>query len=127
YNYTAEARLADGTLVSRPVTWSVVESDRATITPGGILVATVPGTITVHATVDGITAGGSVVVYDWTRVNSAGVIGVAIPADVPVTNKYGTESYPVLGFACSSGFVVGVLSLSSFVTANGNVSYSFDA
>lgn len=126
YSYTAEARLADGTLVQRPVAWSVVEPGRALITAGGVLTPLVTGPITVRATVEAIGFNGALTGYDWTFASTVGVIGAFLAADTPITNKFGTSEYPTLGIGCSTGTFVIYVDTKNFVTQNGVVAFNFD-
>ncbi len=127
YQYTAEARLADNTLVQRPVTWSVVETGKGTITAGGLLTPLATGPITVRATVENVFFNGAVTAYDWQFVSGASIMGATLPADVLVTNRSGQSEYPELTIVCSA---TGTFSLwidtNNFITANGIVAYSFD-
>jgi len=128
YQYTATARLGDGTIVVRPVTWSVVEPGRGTITQGGVLTPAGSGAMTVRAAVEGVTFNGAVTSYDWTLVTGATVVGATLPADVLITNKFGTSEYPDLTIACSltSGYFALYVNTDHFVTQSGGVSFSFD-
>ncbi|MBA2292659.1 MAG: Ig-like domain-containing protein [Gemmatimonadales bacterium] len=127
YQYTAEARLADNTLVQRPVTWTVVEPGKGTITQAGVLTPLATGAITVRATVENVSFNGAVTGYDWQFVSGATIMGATLPADLLVTNKFGQSEYPELTIVCSAA---GNFSLwvdtERFVTANGIVAFSFD-
>ncbi|MGE3414069.1 MAG: Ig-like domain-containing protein [Dehalococcoidia bacterium] len=126
YQLTVEARLADGTLVQRPITYSIATQGSMTISGSGVLTALQTGTLAFTVTVEGVTANASVTAYDWTLVNSGGILSLFLSADVLVTNKFGTSEYPTLAIACGNGiFLVAVLT-QNFVTANGAVAYSFD-
>ena len=94
YQYTAEARTADGTVVVRPVTWSIAESGRGTITQGGLLTAVGGGALTVRAKVENVTFNGAVTAYDWTFLTIPSLVAVTIPADVLISNKIGRSAYP---------------------------------
>ncbi|MBP6570561.1 MAG: Ig domain-containing protein [Gemmatimonadales bacterium] len=127
YQYTATARLGDGTVVVRPVTWSVVESGRGTITQGGVLTPAGVGALTVRATVEGVTFNGAVTSYDWTLV-TGGVVSAYLPADFSIVNRLGQSEYPKLWVGCSltSGFFGLYVDMDNFITQSGGVSYSFD-
>lgn len=127
YQYTVEARLADGTLVQRPVTWSIAEPGRATVNASGLVVPLVAGSITLQATVDGVTGGGTLTAYDWTPTTTSSGFGLVLEADLAVTNKFGTSAYPLLVIVCGNTglFSVGI-GLPNMVTANGGVAYAFD-
>ena len=128
YQYTATSRLGDGTVVVRPVTWSVVEPGRGTITQGGVLTPAGTGSMTVRAMVEGVTFNGAVNSYDWQLVTSASIVAATVPSDVVITNKFGTSEFPELTIACSvtSGLFALWVDTDNFVTQSGGVSYSFD-
>jgi uncharacterized protein YjdB len=127
YQYTATARLGDGTVVVRPITWSVVEPGRGTITQGGLLTPAGIGAMTVRATVDGVTFNGAVTSYDWTLV-SGQTVSAFLPADLPITNKFGQSEFPELVISCglASGNFLLWVDMQNIVTQSGGVSYSFD-
>ena len=128
YTYTATARLADGTVVVRPLSWSIVETDKGSMTPGGVLVPFKPGLITLVATVDGVDWIGSTTAYDWVDLSSGGAVRVGLRSDTQITNKFGTSEYPELVLSCTAtGYLFVYVSLSNFVTQNGLVSYYFDS
>ncbi|MEO5798631.1 MAG: Ig-like domain-containing protein [Gemmatimonadales bacterium] len=127
YQFTATARLADGTVVVRPVTWSVVEPGRGSITAGGLLTPIGSGAMTVRAQVAGITFNGAATSYDWQLVTGQ-VVAASLLADVAITNKFGQSEYPELVISCgiaSGNFLIWV-DMQNFVTQSGAVSYSFD-
>lgn len=126
YTYTATARIADGSVVVRPVTWSVADPTTANMSPGGVLVPLTASAITLRATIDGVAWTVTTNAYDWVAFGSGLTRGLGLTADVRITNKFGTDQYPDLLIGCSAGtFVVGV-SMSSFITNNGAVAFSFD-
>lgn len=127
YTYTAVARLADGTIIDRPVMWSVPQSSVATITAGGVLTAYQAGTFTIRATIDGEVWSSEYTAYDWDSFTSSGSQFVRLSADNRITNKYGTSEYPDLVMSCSAtGYFFVWVSLDNFITANGLVALSFD-
>ena len=127
YSYTATARLADGTVVVRPITWSILETAKGTMTAGGTLTPLQTGSITLLATIDGVVWQSFTTAYDWTTLSGSGSLFLTLLADNQITNKFGTSEYAELVLACSNtgSFLVWV-STTSFVTASGLVSYSFD-
>lgn len=127
YPYAATLRLADGTIVSRPITWGVLEANKANITSNGVLTPLQTGTITITARVDGVVWQGTTTGYDWQDLSSGGAIRAALEADVLVTNKYGTSAYPTLVISCTtSGYFFLYVMIPNAVTANGIIAYSFD-
>lgn len=127
YNYTVSIRTANGTELVRPVTWSVSDPSRATMLSTGLMTPRQTGPITIEATIDGDVWEATVNAYDWVRLAGSGSVFHYIPADLPVTNRFGSSEYPELVFACSSTrqFFAWV-SFDRFITANGNVVISFD-
>jgi uncharacterized protein YjdB len=127
YTYTATARLGDGTVVVRPITWGVLETSKGTITTGGVLRASQTGVINILATIDGVVWQGFTTAYDWDFLTGSGSLFLSLLADNQITNKFGTSEYPELVIACSaSGSFVIWVDTDNFVTQNGLVSYNFD-
>lgn len=126
YTYTATARLADGTIVVRPVTWGVLETAKATIDQNGVLVPIQTGTITILVTIDGVVWQGVTTAYDWDVVGGGSSIFLALRADNQITNRSGRSEYPELVIGCSSGSFQIWVDTDGFVTASGLVAYSFD-
>lgn len=127
YTYTATARLADGTVVVRPISWGVAAQGMATMTPDGHLTPLQAGTITLQLTIDGVVWETTATAYDWTTLSASGNLYILLDADVLITNKWGTSEYPELVFVCSSeGKFFAWVNTEYFVTASGLVAYSFD-
>lgn len=128
YTYTATAMLADGTVVVRPVTWSVLEPERAIMTADGVLTPTAPGTVTIVATIDGQDWLVDANAYDWVLLQGDQSLFVFIDSDTQITNQFGTSEYPELVFACnaSTGKFFSWVDTEYFVTASGLVAYNFD-
>jgi hypothetical protein len=126
YTYTVIAKLADGTIVVRPITWGILESGKATIDQNGVLVPIQTGIITILATIDGAVWQGTTTGYDWSVVSGGSSIFLSLLADNQITNKFGTSEYAELVIGCSSGSFALWVDTDFFVTANGFVSYSFD-
>ncbi|HET9065710.1 MAG TPA: Ig-like domain-containing protein [Gemmatimonadales bacterium] len=126
YQLTVEARLADGTLVQRPILWSVPVPGSLTISTAGVLTALQSGTLDFSVTVGGVTANATVTAYDWSFSSVAQRTAVEIPADIQITNKHGTSEYPTLVISCFQGTMLLYVDTDHFVTANGLVSYSFN-
>jgi len=127
YTYTATARLADNTIVVRPLTWGIVEASKGIMTPGGVLTPLQTGVITITVTIDGVVWSGTTTAYDWVDLSSNGSLRVALESDATITNKWGTSEYPQLVLSCTaSGYFFLYVATSNFVTHNGLVTYSFD-
>lgn len=127
YAYTATARIADGTAVVRPVTWSIVETAKGTMSPNGVLVPQQIGLITVRVTIDGVGWVATITAYDWEDLSAAGHLIVGLRSDGTITNKFGTSERPRLLIACTpGGFLFVWVSTDNFVTHNGLVGYFFD-
>lgn len=127
YTYTATARLADGTIVVRPVTWGILETAKATIDQSGVLVPIQTGIITILATIDGVVWQGTTTGYDWDVISGGSSVFLSLLADNQITNKFGTSEYAELVIGCSAGSFALWVDTDHFVTASGAVAYSFDA
>lgn len=127
YSYSATARLADGTIVNRPISWSIRETSRGAMTSSGTLTPSEAGVITLLATIDGAVWESVTTAYDWQNLSSSGSEFITLSADNTITNKFGTSEYANLVFVCSaSGNFFGWVSTQRFVTQNGIVAFSFD-
>ncbi len=127
YTYTATLRLADGTVVSRPIAWSITNPARATITSSGVLTALQTGSFTIQLVIDGETWTSTYTAYDWDYFTSSGSQFVVIEADNTITNRLGTVDYADLIFSCTStGYFFVWVSTPHIITANGVVALSFD-
>lgn len=128
YSYSVTARLADGTVVARPVSWAVLEPGRGVISSAGVLTPLQAGSLTILVSIDGTVWSAVNTAYDWLEANSDGNRLLALSADVQVTNRFGVSEYPTLALGCGpSGHFFVWVSLDNFVTANGVVAYSFDS
>ncbi|MDQ8162122.1 MAG: Ig-like domain-containing protein [Gemmatimonadota bacterium] len=128
YAYTATARLSDGTTVSRPVTWSIVETGRAAVTTTGFVTPLQSGSFTIRVVIDGEGWSGTYTAYDWDAfVGSSGTSFVTLLADEAITNFVGTIDRSELVVSCgTSGSFFLWVSTPHIITQNGNVAYSFD-
>ncbi len=127
YSYTATARIADGTAVVRPVSWSILETAKGSMTAGGILIPLQTGVITIVVTIDGVDWSATITAYDWLNLSSGGSIRVGLRADTPISNKFGTSERPLLLISCTAdGYLFVYVSTDNFVTQNGLVAYNFD-
>lgn len=129
YIYSAVARLADGTQVNRPMTWSVKEPASVSVS-GGASAAFVPrqtGAFTVRVTIDGEVWETPNTAYDWESSASNGSQVITLAADNLVTNRLGASEYPSLIVSCSNTGRFSVwVSTTNIASANGLVSLSFD-
>ncbi|MBK6485395.1 MAG: Ig domain-containing protein [Gemmatimonadetes bacterium] len=126
YTYSATARTADGTIVVRPLVWSVADPATGSMLAHGELVPLRPGTIILRATIDGTVWEASTVAYDWVAFGSGTTVGIYLSSDTRITNKFGTSEYPTLAIGCSSGSFLMYVDTDHFVTHSGFVAYSFD-
>lgn len=119
-------RLADGTIVQHPVTWSILVPGTATITGTGVVTALLPGNISVVSTIDGVAWVNVVTGYDWVATATATVRSASLVSDLAVSNSTGTPEFPNLLFSCNlttGRFDVSV-GFSGIVTGNGLVTYT---
>jgi uncharacterized protein YjdB len=127
YTYTATARLADGTIIDRPVVWSVPQTTIATMTTGGVLTPLQVGTFTIRANIDGEVWSLDYTSYNWESFTNSGSQFVTLRADNQITNKYGTSEYPQLVISCSAtGYFFVWVQFANFITSSGLVALSFD-
>lgn len=117
-------RLADGTIVDRPVLWSILVPGTATITGTGVLNPLLPGNITIVATVDGVAWPTVIEAYDWVSVTGGPTVATSLVSNVAVANSAGISEYPVLSFTCTSGVFNVSVGLSGITTGNGAVTYT---
>lgn len=127
YTYTVVAKLADGTVVNRPIGWNIAEPNRATVTNAGVVTPLQTGAYTLEVFIDGERWTSSYTAYDWSSFSVDGTSFASLDADATVTNKFGTSAYPRLVVACSDGMFFLWVSMSNITTANGIVAYSFDS
>lgn len=127
YNYSVTARLADGTVVNRPVLWSTSDASRATITQGGVLTVWSEGSFRIQVTIDGELWDTSYTSYDWLSYTSSGTMFATLAADNTITGRLGVAEYPRLVFSCgTSGYFFAWVTFTNFITASGSVAMSFD-
>lgn len=127
YTYTATAELADGTAVDRPMTWSIQEAGKGTMTAAGTLTPLGTGTITIQVTIDGQVWQATLEAYDWLSLSGSGNQFLSLDADIEITNKFGSSEYAELVLSCSStGTFFIWVHTEFFVTENGGVAYAFD-
>jgi hypothetical protein len=126
YPFIAQPMLADGTPVTRPVTWSIV-SGPATIDQSGRLTTNAAGSVVLKAASGSASITAPVTSIDWLAFGTAANIGTALVSDNVITNQFNQSEYPTLLVGCGTGtFVIGVIT-QSFITQNGLVAYSFDS
>ena len=127
YTFTTTQKLADGTVVTRPVTWSV-PAGQGSVTSGGVLTPSKAGTFMLTAVIDGTSWDTSVTAYDWTVLPGSTSTFLTLVADVQIANKRGTTDYPDLTISCntSSGTFFLWVDTHAFVTQSGGVAYYFD-
>lgn len=127
YSYTVTARAANGTVLSRAVTWGIRESGRATITQDGVVVPQSAGAFTIVATIDGAQWDAPYTAYDWLSLSGSGSSFEVLEADAQVSNRFGTLRYPELVMSCgSSGDFFLWVRTPHIITQNGIVAFSFD-
>jgi uncharacterized protein YjdB len=126
YAYTATARLSDGTIVSRPVTWGIVETGRAVVTATGLVTPLQSGSFTIRVVIEGEEWTASYTAYDWTTLVSGGISFAGLLADETVTNKLGAVVRPELVLSCGAGYFFLWVRTPQIITQNGTVAYYFD-
>jgi uncharacterized protein YjdB len=126
YTYSPTLRLADGTVVTRSITWSITDPAQALVTQGGVVTPVQTGAFTIRLVIDGVTWTSSYVAYDWETLNSSGTQFQLLRADNTITNRSGTAEYPELVVSCSSGFFFVWVRTPHVITSSGLVALSFD-
>jgi hypothetical protein len=127
YQFSVTARTADGTIVNRPVTWSVLVTGSAVITQAGRLTPLQSGVITIVVTIDGQNWTGTTTAYDWETRAVSGSLFAFIDSDLTLTTRHGATAYSELVISCSNtGKMFVWVDTRVFVTASGQVAYSFD-
>lgn len=124
YGFDVTQRLADGTTVQHPVTWSILVPGTATITGTGVLNPLLAGSIGVVSTIDGVAWTNVITGYDWIATGAGSDVGVSLASEVSVTNSTGTPEFPTLSFTCSGGVFGVSVGFSGIVTGNGAVTYT---
>ncbi|MCC6242124.1 MAG: Ig-like domain-containing protein [Gemmatimonadaceae bacterium] len=127
YTYVPTLRLGDGTMVNRPITWSIVDPTQAVVTQSGVVTALQPGAFTIRLVIDGTAWTSTYAAYDWETQSSGSTQFVFLKADNTITNRFGTTDYSELIVSCGStgAFFVWVRT-PHVITANGLVAMSFD-
>lgn len=127
YTYTATLRLADGSVVSRPIVWSVTDNSRGVFIPSGVFTPLRVGTFTIRVVVDGVAWTSDYVAYDWEAFTSGTTQFAVLEADITIANRSGTLDYSELVVSCGStgSFFVWVRT-PHVITASGAVALSFD-
>lgn len=120
YTYVAVAKDAQGNVLDKSVTWSILESGMGTMTSGGQLTASQTGTITIRMVIDGVNYDRPVTAYSWI-VNGT---SLSLEADSPVTNQSGGTELPLLNITCSASVFQVSVTTNSFVIATANVEYT---
>lgn len=127
YQFSVTARTADGTVVNRPVTWSILVPTSATVTQAGWLTPLQAGVITIVVTIDGVNWTGTTTAYDWETLAGTSSLFAFIDSDMTLTTRHGATAYSELVISCSNtGKMFLWVDTRVFVTASGQVAYSFD-
>ena len=126
YQFTAKARLDDGTVVQRPIAWGVVHAHKGAIDPTGRLMASQGGSNTITATVEGVTGTAPIIGYDWQQVDDGSVVLLRLAGDSAIVNRHNAGAYPELVVGCSAGIFFVAVVAAHVTPAHGNVSYAFD-
>lgn len=128
YQLSARAHLADGTVVERPMTWSLANPTQGQLTDDGMLTPAVIRTIVVRAEAEGVIGFGSVEGYDWEVHTGREGPAIFLLADVEVIDADGFSEYPSLVLQCDiDGKFEVALEMTTIRAIDGAVSYGFDA
>ncbi|MBL0170540.1 MAG: Ig domain-containing protein [Gemmatimonadaceae bacterium] len=127
YSYTVTLRLGDGTIVNRPISWSIAEAAQASVTQGGVVTPLQVGAFTIRLVIDGVVWTSTYSAYDWEALASSGTQFLVLKADNTITNRSGTVDYSELVVSCgSSGYFFVWVRTPHVITSSGLVAMSFD-
>ena len=126
YQFTVTAKVADGTVVTRATTWSMVTADKATVSNAGVLTATATGNMVLRATVEGVEATRPLTGYDWVTEGGGAATLLKLVSDNRLLNTDNVGDYPELVIGCAGGTLVIAVTTPTFELANGNVAYNFN-
>lgn len=117
----ATLRASDGTVVQRPVTWSVTEPTMGAVSPGGVLVVSDTGALVVRAQVDDVTASHPVVGYDWRLSGDAVTQVLRLGSDNAIVDRH-----PDLAVLCAAGTFYVVVIADGIAIGSPTVAFRFD-
>lgn len=124
YQFSVEARTAEGTIAQRPVNWSL-PSGGGSITSAGTLIASTTGSIVLQASVEGVNTSTQVEGYDWRLLSNGVTSGAFLASDAQITNRGGQSEFPELVIGCTSGSFIVAVFTDRFITSSGVVQYAF--
>ena len=120
YLYVAVAKDAQGNVLDKPVSWSILEAAKGTMTAGGQLTPSQIGTITIRMVIDGVNYDRPVSAYDWVVSGTT----LTLEADFPVSNQSGGSELPLLTISCSASVFQISVTTSGVVIGTGNIEYT---
>lgn len=120
YTYVAVAKDAQGNVLDKSVTWSILETAKGNMTSGGQLTPSQTGTITIRMVIDGVNYDRPVTAYSWVVNGTA----LTLEADFPVSNQSGASELPLLNITCSASVFQVSVTTNGFAIATANVDYT---
>jgi uncharacterized protein YjdB len=120
YFYVAVAKDAQGNVLDKQVTWSILETGKGTMSASGLLTPSQTGTITIRIGIDGVNYDRPVTAYDW-EVNG---LFLRLAADHEITNQSGATEIPALTISCSGGTFQFAVTTANVVMGTANVQYA---
>lgn len=128
YPISLTLRTADGSIVTRAVTWRVLDPATASVSQSGIVTPLATGGFTLIADIDGSSWSATYATYDWVALASGSTSFQSLDGDARITTKFGVSNYPLLIASCDvSGFFFLWVRTPNALTSSGIVAYAFDA
>lgn len=120
YQYAAVAKDAQGNVLDKPVTWSILETAKGTMTAAGQLTASQIGGITIRMVIDGVNYDRPVTAYDWVVSGTS----LTLESDFSISNQSGGSELPQILISCAASVFQVSVTTTGFVIATGNVEYT---
>jgi hypothetical protein len=120
YQYVAVAKDAQGNVLDKQVSWSILEAAKGTMTAAGQLTPSQIGTITIRMVIDGVNYDRPVTAYDWVVAGTT----LTLEADFPVSNQSGGSELALLTISCSAAVFQVSVTTNGVVIGTGNIEYT---
>lgn len=120
YFYVAVAKDAQGNVLDKQVTWSIVETAKGTMSGSGLLTPSQTGTITIRMRIDGVDWDRPVTAYDWDVTG----LSLRLAGDNEATTQGGATEFPALTIACTGGAFQVTVTTVNFGIGTANIQYS---
>ncbi|MEO5824459.1 MAG: Ig-like domain-containing protein [Gemmatimonadales bacterium] len=114
YGLSATTLLANGKAVNRVVTWSVPDPAQGRIGLGNTFIATLPGTVVVRATSDGVFSDVPVIAYDWRIEQTVAGLRAVLPSDKRIAGDAVNPVYAEIVVGCEANAPYARVALPTF-------------